>query len=153
MYSPNLYPLRPQSKVEQKVEQQVILQQEEEPLVQQQLEQSAKKPLKVGITKWEQNIEEPKNVYKPRKSILKPQVQKIEQQVVQQEEEPVQQQPLEQLPLGKKMLKTPLSAPKPLPARNSALKPKPVRTEQKLYQNVRQVPTTFNADAGWDWTF
>lgn len=167
VYALHSYPLRPQSKVEQKIEQkveqkieqQVVQQEEELPVVQQQELEPAKKPMKVGIIKWEQHIETPKNKpsYKPRKSILKPQVQQIEQQLVQQEEEPVQQQLLEQLPLEQKVLKsTPLVSQKPLkpllPARSYPPKQqsKPVRTEQQTYQNVRQVPTTFNADAGWD---
>lgn len=172
VYALHSYPLRPQSKVEQKIEkveqkieqkieQQVVQQEEESSIVQQQELEPAKKPMKVGIIKWEQHIEAPKNKpsYKPRKSVLKPQVQKIEQQVVQQEEEPVVQQVFEQLPLEQKVLKStplltqkPLKALKPLPPRNYAPKEqnKPVRTEQQAYQNVRQVPTTFNADAGWD---
>ena len=79
--------------VEQKIEQQVVQQEEEMPIVQQKVEQKVEQfpisqeplrpqPAKVGIIRWEQHIETaPKKSYKPRKSLLKPQVQQIEQQV------------------------------------------------------------------------
>jgi len=145
----------PPPRVEQKIEQTV--QQQEEELVQQQVEQQVEqRPLliqqrPIGITKWEQRIEPMPaatrtvaTYYKARpKNQLKDQVQQVQQQLeqtVQQEEELVQQQveqKVEQRPIAQRPLYTQLK--------------KPQRTEQRVvYQNVRQIPTTYDANAGWD---
>ncbi|KAJ6217192.1 hypothetical protein RDWZM_008349 [Blomia tropicalis] len=100
---------------------------EQEPF-KQELETKYKKnhPKRIGITKWEQRIDEPTNVYKPRINTLKSQVFEIQHHLQQQADE----QRKERKP--------------------SVHKPPSTQQEQS-YQNVRHIPTTFiNSDVGWE---
>lgn len=133
--------------IEQQTQQQeIITQQEEQKIEQQPQQQKESKSSAKGILKWEQRLEptqQRKDAYVPRKSILHPQVLEVQKKVqqTQQLEEDTQQQqeqfPVKQATEPKTLLSLAPAAPK--------LEPQPI-----LVHNVHQVPTFFNADAGWE---
>lgn len=132
---------KPEPVEQQKIEQQTQ-QQEEEPfeqqtqqqeIVQQEEQKIEQQPAK-GILKWEQSLEQApaqkKESYVPRKSLLRPQVLEVQQKVQESQQEPLALKPATEH-------KITLAVPK--------LEPQPL-----VVQNVHQVPTFFNADAGWE---
>jgi len=157
-----------QPQYEQKIEQQVqqqeeqVVQQQEEQVVQQKIEQvqqkveqypeTTKQVKKVGVTKWEQKIEQVpaqrKSTYVPRKN-LKPIVQKIEQQIQQQQEEVQQQvvQQQEEEPVQQQVLEQKVISQRPVYNTQTRRVLKP-HVNRKIDENVRQVPQSF--DGNWE---